>query len=151
MTNVTESKIDNFAHSDHSKITIKMDLSEIERDPGIWKINNSYLNGPEYIEQITHMCYQHQFQKTTSDKINGWWDEGKKLIKGISINFSKKKNKEITQHKRNLLKQFRNIKNNLHREPSNARNKDLYNKINNEIKSLEIEEAEGAKIRSKAQ
>ena len=34
-TNVIESKIDNFAHSDHSKITIKMDLSEKERGPGI--------------------------------------------------------------------------------------------------------------------
>ena len=50
-TNVIESKID-FAHSGHSKITIKIDLSEIERGPGIWKINNSYLKDPEYIEQI---------------------------------------------------------------------------------------------------
>ena len=34
------------------------------------------------------------------------------------------------------------------KDPSNTRNKDLYNKINNEIKSIEAEEA---KIRSKAQ
>ena len=127
-TDVIESKIDNFAHSDHSKITIKMDLSEIERGPGIWKINNSYLKDSKYIEQITHMWYQHQFKKTISDYINGWWDEGKKLIKEISTNFSKKKTKEKTQHKRNFLKQFRNIKNKLDRDPSNARSKDIYNK-----------------------
>ena len=77
MNNVTESKINNFAHSDHSKITIKVDMAEMERDPGIWKINNSFLQDPEYIEQITHMWYQHQFRKTTSDNINGRWDEGK--------------------------------------------------------------------------
>ena len=101
-----------------------MDSSEIERGPGIWKINNSYLKDPKYIEQITHMWYQHQLKKTTSDNINGWWDEGKKLIKEISISFSKKKKKQRkTQHKRNLLKQFRNIKNKLDRDPSNARNK----------------------------
>ena len=126
-------------------------MSEIERGPGIWKINYSYLKDPEYIEQITHIWYQHQFRKTTSDNINGWWEEGKQLIKEISINFSEKKNREKTQHKRNLLKQFRNINSKLDRNPSNAGNKDLYNKINNEIKSLEIHEAEGAKIRSKAQ
>ena len=50
-----------------------------------------------------------------------------------------------------MLKQFRNINNKLDNDPSNARNKDLHNKINNEIKSLQIEEAEGVKIRSKAQ
>ena len=52
-----------------------------------------------------------------------------------------------------MLKQFRNIENKLDRDPRYARNKDLHDKINNEIhvKSLEIEEAEGAKIRSKAQ
>ena len=92
------------------------------------------------------MWYQHQFKKTTSDNINGWWEEGKQLIKEISINFYIKKNREKTQHKGNLLKQFRNIKSKLDRDPSNARNKDLYNKINNEIKLLEIQEAEGAKI-----
>ena len=75
----------------------------------------------------------------------------RKTIKEISINFSEKKNKERAQHNRNLLKQFRNIKSKLDEDPSNARNKDLYNKINNEIKSLEIQEAEGAKIRSQAQ
>ena len=138
-------------HSDHSKITIKVDLLEIERGPGIWKINNSYLKVPEYIEQITHLWHQHQFKRDTNDNINGWWEEEKKLIKETSIKFSKKKNRERTQHKRNLLKQFRNIKNKVDRDPSNTRNKDLYYKINNEIKSLEVQEAEGAKIRSKAQ
>ena len=37
------------------------------------------------------------------------------------------------------------------RDPSNANSKHLYNKINQEIKQVEILEAEGAKIRSKAQ
>ena len=69
----------------------------------------------------------------------GWRE---KLIKEISINFSEKKNRVRTQHKHNLLKQFRNIKSKSDRYP---RNRDLYNKINNEIKSLEIQEATGAK------
>ena len=51
----------------------------------------------------------------------------------------------------NLRKQFRNVKNKLDRDLSNANSKYLYNKINQEIKQVEILEAEGAKIRSKAQ
>ena len=68
----------------------------------------------------------------------------------MSIKFSKKKNKERKQHELNLLKKFRNIKHKLGKNSNNTRNKDLYREIN-EIKSIEIQEAEGAKIRSKAQ
>ena len=50
-----------------------------------------------------------------------------------------------------MLKQFLNIKNKLDKNPYNTRNEDLYRKINDEIRSIEIQEAEGAKIRSKAQ
>ena len=42
-----------FAHSDHDKVTIKLDLSEIERGPGLWKISNSYLHEPDYVKEIT--------------------------------------------------------------------------------------------------
>ena len=149
-SNVIESKIQNFAHSDHDKVTINLDLSEIERRPGLWKINNSYLHDPEYGKEITRMWYLHQFKKTENDNLNGWGEEGKTRIKEISLNFSKRKNRENKNHKFNLRKQFRNIKNKLDRDPSNVRNKDLYNKINQEIKQLEILEAEGATIRSKA-
>ena len=150
-SNVIQSKINNFAHSDHNKITMKIDLSEIEHGPGIWKINNAYLKDPEYVEQITHVSHQHRFDKNKTDYINGWWEQGKKLIKETSIKSSKKKNEERKQRKWNLFKQFRNIKNKLDKNPNNTRNKDLYRKSNDEIKSIEIQEAEGAKIRSKAQ
>ena len=150
-SNVIESKIQNFAHSDHNKLTIKLDLSEIKRGPEIWKINNSYLHDQEYVEEITRMWYLHQFKKNENDNLSGCWEEGKTRSKEISLNFSERKNKENKKHKSYLCKQFRNIKSKIDRDPSNTRNKDLYNKINQEIKQLETLEAEGANIRSKAQ
>ena len=150
-SNVIESDIQNFAHSDRDKVTIKLDLSEIERGPGLWKINNSYLHDPDYVKEITRMWYLHQYNKTENDNLNGWWEEGKTRIKEISINFSKRKNRENKNYKFNLRKQFRNIKNKLDRDPSNASSKYLCNKINQEIRQVEILEAEGAKIRSEAQ
>ena len=138
-------------HSDHDKVNIKLDLSEIERGPGLWKTNNSYLHDPEYVKEITRMWYLYQFKKDENDNLNGWWEEGKTRIKEISLNFSKRKSRENKNYKFNLRKQFRNVKNKLDRDPSNANSKYLYNKINQEIKQVEILEAEGAKIRSKAQ
>ena len=70
---------------------MKIDLSEIERGPGIWKINNAYLKDPEYVEQITHVWHQHRFDKNKSENINGWWEQGKKLFKETSTKFSLKR------------------------------------------------------------
>ena len=95
------------------------------------------------------MWYQHQFKKNDNDSLNGRWEEGKPRIKEITLKFSKRKNKENKKHKSNLCKQFCNTK--LDRDPSNTRHKDLYSKINQEIKELETLEAEGAKICSKPQ
>ena len=97
------------------------------------------------------MWYLHQFKKDENDNLNGWWEEGKTRIKEISLNFSKRKNRENKNYKYNLCKQFHNVKNKLDRDLSNANSKYLYNKINQEIKQVEILKAEGAKIRSKAQ
>ena len=130
--NVVESKIQNFAHSDHDKVNIKLDLSETERGPGLglWKINNSYLHDPDYVKEITRMWYLHQFKKDENDNLIGWWEEGKTRIKEISLNFSKRKNRENKNYKHNLRKQFRNVKNKLDGDPSNVNSKYLYNKIN---------------------
>ena len=76
---------------------------------------------------------------------------GKKAKPEFSLNFSKRKNIESKNYKYNLRKQFRNVKNKLDHDPSNANSKYLYNKINQEIKQVEILEAGGAKIRSKVQ
>ena len=149
--NVIESKIQNFAHSDHDKVNIKLDSSEIERGPRLWKINNSYLHDPDYVNEITLMWYLHQLKKDENENLNGWWEGGQTRIKEISLNFSKQKNRESKIYKHNLPKQFRDVKNKLDRDPSNANSKYLYNKINQEIKQVEILEAEGAKIISKAQ
>ena len=80
------------------------------------------------------MWYLHQFKKNENDNLSGWCEESKTRIKEISLNFSKQKNRENKNHEFNLCKQFRNIKNKLDRDPSNARNKDLYNKIYQEVR-----------------
>ena len=38
--------------TDHSLITLDIDLSLFERGPGFWKLNCKHLNDPEYIKLI---------------------------------------------------------------------------------------------------
>ena len=87
---------------------------------GSLEINTSYLYDPDFVEEITQIWYLHQFRKNKNNNLNGWWEEGKTRIKEISLNSSEQKNKENNNHKFNLRKQFRNIKNKLDRNPSNA-------------------------------
>ena len=82
--------------------------------------------------------------------MDGGMKEKNQLKKYRSVSLKRKIGKGPKISVINLLKQFRNIKSKSERDTSNARNKDLYNKINNEIKSFEIQEPEGAKLWCKA-
>lgn len=150
-TNIIENRIENFAHSDHEKVTMKIDFTEIERGPATWKMNNSYLQDPEYITQMTELWYKHQLSKFDYETLGEWWDEGKMKIKDFSIEYAKRKHFEKKVQKNKLIKQARNAKKKLDKNPEIQMYKDIHDRINNEIKQMEIQEAEGTKIRSKAQ
>merc|ERR1711949_109419 len=44
--------------SDHRKVELKLDLDNIQREKGYWKLNNSYLNEKEYVSQIKQTLSQ---------------------------------------------------------------------------------------------
>jgi hypothetical protein len=44
--------------SDHRKVELKLDLDNIQRGKGYWKLNNSYLNEKEYVSQIKQTLSQ---------------------------------------------------------------------------------------------
>ena len=93
--NVTKSVIESFSHSDHEKVSTKIDLNDIEMGPGIWKMNNVYLKDQKYIDGITDLWYKHQETKFDLPSLGEWWDEGKLRIQEFSTIFSKQNNKRI--------------------------------------------------------
>ena len=71
MCNVTSASISVGYKTDHSLIDIKIALHSNPRGPGFWKLNTSFLNENDYIDQIqvvikeTHEEYRHD--KTMND------------------------------------------------------------------------------------
>ncbi|WAR01916.1 YTX2-like protein, partial [Mya arenaria] len=81
--------IEHFPLSDHDAISIKLVMETETRGPGLWKMNTSILENPEYVKQWTK-------QKCNFSTLTSWWEIAKIRIKEISIDFCKELNKSKT-------------------------------------------------------
>ena len=82
-------KIRHFQYSDHDAISLRINTENIERGPGLWKLNTSILENPEYTEIISTFwgTWKKEIDKFNSKK--QWWDLTKRKIKTLSIDFCK--------------------------------------------------------------
>ena len=74
--------------SDHSAVALTWSLpGTISRGPGLWKLNCSILDDPEYINLVSSFwtSWQRCWQSFSSPLL--WWDRGKSRIKGLTINY----------------------------------------------------------------
>ena len=78
-------------YTDHSAINMIVNIDEIKRGPGIWKMNSSILVDQNYIEGITSLWTKWQNKKDSYADKKRWWDLGKRHIKSYSISYSKEK------------------------------------------------------------
>ena len=52
---VIESKIQPSICTDHSLISITLEVSNVKRGPGVWKFNDSLLEDKDFVEKLTTM------------------------------------------------------------------------------------------------
>ena len=80
--------------SDHCIVNMKMNFSKVEKGPGVWIFNNSFLQNEVFVGKI---------KKIFADEIGSdfylshplvWWDNLRYRIKGISQIYGKEKQKE---------------------------------------------------------
>ena len=82
--------------SDHSAVTLIIELNKIDRGKGYWKLNCSHLKNQDYIDLIKRTI-------TTTAEINKdanpnlLWDTIKMSIRGESIKYGASKKKEINE------------------------------------------------------
>lgn len=138
-----KSEIVPFIHSDHNAVSLTIENTQIKIGRGAWKLNASILKSQEYndivkqtVEEIFHSDI-HNFQSILQR-----WDFFKIQIKQKSIAFSRKLNKRKKKHKRKLLHDLEKAteKNNIKRM--------LY--LQEQLKTIENEDINGVRIRSKA-
>ena len=74
--------------SDHHGIKLAVETKTPEIGKGIWKMNNSLINKPEFEEKLKTMWHLWQTKKEEYDDISLWWDLGKIKIKELSKTFA---------------------------------------------------------------
>ena len=137
-------KIRHFQYSDHDAISLRLNTENIERGPGLWKLNASILENSKYKEIIsTFWCtWKREIDKFESKR--QWWDLTKRKIKAISIDFCKEQSKKYARIK-NIEIEIQKLKN-----KTNYETMPIFNKLSNEINEYYNMQANAARIRSKA-
>ena len=83
--------------SDHSHIYVSFKFSPIIKGPGLWKLNTSLLEDPDYILLLTENIENWKNEFATLDNKSLVWDLIKYKIREISTTYSKLKRKENRQ------------------------------------------------------
>ena len=137
-------KIRHFQYSDHDAISLRLNTENIERGPGLWKLNASILENSEYLEIISKFWITWKREIDKFDSKKQLWDLTKRKIKTISMDFCKEQSKKYARIK-NIENKIQKLKNEINFETN-----PLYNKLSNEINQFYEMQANAARIRSKA-
>ena len=84
--------------SDHSAITLSIQMCAQKRGPGFWKMNSSFLQDQEYVNKIKETILNTiRDNQGTEDRL--MWETLKLKIRGESITYSAKKKR----HRKNII------------------------------------------------
>lgn len=136
--------------SDHDFIGLDLDLngSSTQRSC-VWKFNSSLLSDPEFVLAMTRVIERHRLEIDKFDSLGDWWDHLKSVIRSECIAFSVQKRREINSRRNVLTRQLIRAKSLLHSGDLCAAT--TIRSLESNLTSLVSKEAEGAKIRSKAE
>ena len=138
-----ESSILSLSSTDHRGCSIVVKLSDMERGPGYWKLNNNLLNDIDYVNQVNTLIDEYVHEITDEADYQMEWEMLKVKIKTFTSNYSKLKSAK----RRNLLVKMYDELDTVEKEL--ARNPDRVTLHSKRIKiKLEIELAEQHRVRA---
>ena len=74
--------------SDNCTVVMSARVPEVPSyGPGVWKLNLSVLNDPEYIILISNFWSDWLAAQPRFPTLAKWWDKGKSIIKGLIIRY----------------------------------------------------------------
>ena len=86
--------------SDHCAVVMSVCVPEVaSHGPGVWKLNLSVLNEPEYISLITNYWSDWRAAQPRFPTLAKWWDKGKSIIKGLTIRHCCVRSSHWSQHR----------------------------------------------------
>ena len=136
-----------FPFSDHDAPFLSFQLpNSLPRGRGTWKFNTSLLENEEFTCNMKHFLkFWVSRKKDFVGKLHIWWDIGKKKIRNRCIKFSKRLAKEKREKRTTLEDKLQKAT-----ISTNENEKETIPLIRKEIEGLDLNNINGARIRSKA-
>lgn len=82
--------------SDHSMLTLRVEISEIKRGPGLWKFNNNLLKDETFLEGMEEQITEALLEPFDTPHLQ--WEWLKHKIREFSIKYSIEKNRDRKRH-----------------------------------------------------
>lgn len=136
--------------SDHSAITLNINMCETVRGPGYYKLNNSILLQPEYKQKIKDTIQETE-ENNRGCNPNTMWEIIKGAIRNESIKYSSKLKKTQRESETKIESEIKRIEKQIVESPNNQ---DLADKLKGEYNKLNViieEKTKGLLLRSKAE
>ncbi len=149
LNNLKSAKVFPGIKSDSRIIFIELDQTSSQRGCGFWKFNSNLLHDPNYIKNITDFIQNLKIDTTQMIDKQLQWDYIKTEIRGFTLPYASRKNKERRELKRKFENTLLNIQNDLNEKMSEAK-MDEYYSIKEELEKIKEIETKGAILRSKA-
>ena len=134
--------------TDHSLVTVEINLDVYIRGPGTWKLNNKLLENEEYIKEINNTIFE-TVQDTPHLNPKNRWTE----IKCRCVQNSKSFSKQMVRDRKNLLGNLINLAENLKEDRlCNTENRDVLNglrQVTSKIEAIERMNVESCIFRSR--
>ena len=109
---VRETEIKASVKSDHKISTTAIDVPQIPRGPGFWKLNTGLCYDRNYVHHIKRCINEYIINNPEGD-VNPHirWDALKCYLRGCTVANSKNKMKQITRYRKNLQNLLQNTEN----------------------------------------
>ena len=135
--------------SDHCAVVMSVRVPEVpSHGPGVWKLNLSVLNDPEYISPITNFWSDWRAAQPLFPTLAKWWDKGKSIIKGLTIRYCCVRSSQRSQHRGFLSRLVDHLKCLV--DAGFISCLGPYRSTLAEIARMDIEVARGAQVRARA-
>ena len=135
---------------DHKMIEIEI-AESIEIGKGYWKFNTSLLRDKEYTEMIKNTIREEKEELHSGvwDSVADWWEYLKYLLRVLTIDYCKQKEKRRRQYLAVLKREMENLESdiffNIDSENARAQVQDIYTILEKE----EARRAEGCRVRAR--
>ena len=135
--------------SDRCALSLSLSVPDVvPPGPGLWKLNTSILADEEYCNLVTAAWRNWRFSILRFPSLAKWWEEGKSLLKGLTIKYCCERSRARSDTRNLLVRLIDHLKTKIDGGSSSCVGP--YHSALAELAKFDLEVARGAQVRSRA-